>query len=244
MLHNITILLYFSFSIGILSAQTEIGNAAFYADKFDGRRTASGAIFKQNKLTAAHRTLAFGSKVRVTNLDNNKTVDVIINDRGPFVKDRIIDVSKSAAYKLDFIKEGVAKVKVEVLDISKGVKFKNDTQITNKQVLVNPNKQNLTIAENTANKAFDLEYYEVATKRVLPAGFGIQIASYKEVINLIKRCEDIKNETNKNILVKIGENKGQKVYRIIVGPFSTREYANIVHEKLKHQYTGSFVITF
>ena len=69
-----------------VSAQiTEVGLASFYADKFDGRMTASGETFSQKKMTAAHRTLPFGTVVRVTNLDNNLSVDVTINDRGPFV---------------------------------------------------------------------------------------------------------------------------------------------------------------
>ena len=95
--------------------QTE-GIASYYADKFVGRTTASGAIYKHNKLTAAHKTLPFGTKVKVINLHNKKTVTVVINDRGPFVKGRIIDLSKSAAKKLNFVHEGLVKVKIKVLD--------------------------------------------------------------------------------------------------------------------------------
>ncbi len=91
------------------------GIASFYADKFVGRTTASGEKYKHNKLTAAHKTLPFGTKVKVTNLSNKKSVVVIINDRGPFVKGRIIDLSKSAAKKLDFINQGITKVKIKVL---------------------------------------------------------------------------------------------------------------------------------
>lgn len=91
------------------------GVASYYADKFVGRTTASGAKYVHNKLTAAHKTLAFGTKVKVTNMSNNKSVIVVINDRGPFVIGRIIDLSKLAAKKLDFIKEGVTKVEIKVL---------------------------------------------------------------------------------------------------------------------------------
>src|SRR5687768_12973546 len=69
------------------------GIASFYSEKYHGKKTASGQIFDMNKMTAAHRTLPFGQKVRVTNLANNREVVVTINDRGPFVKGRIIDVS-------------------------------------------------------------------------------------------------------------------------------------------------------
>jgi rare lipoprotein A len=91
----------------------ESGKASFYADKFDGRQTSNGEIFKQRKKTAAHRTLPFGTKVTVKNLSNGKTVKVRINDRGPFVKGRMIDLSKKAAKKLDMVDAGVANVEIK-----------------------------------------------------------------------------------------------------------------------------------
>jgi rare lipoprotein A len=97
------------------SQSSETGMASFYNDKFEGKTTASGEVFSQSKLTAAHRTLPFKTKIKVTNLANKKSVVVTVNDRGPFVKDRIIDLSKKAATKLDFIDKGVAKVRLEVL---------------------------------------------------------------------------------------------------------------------------------
>lgn len=91
---------------------TETGKASFYADKFKGRKTASGQIFRQNKRTAAHKTLPLGTKVKVTNLSNGKTVKVRINDRGPFVAGRIIDLSKKAARKLNMVDAGVSNIKI------------------------------------------------------------------------------------------------------------------------------------
>ena len=90
----------------------ESGKASYYADKFDGRKTANGEIFDQSKITAAHKTLPFGTSVTVKNLSNGKTVKVRINDRGPFVAGRIIDLSKKAAKKIDLINAGVAKVEI------------------------------------------------------------------------------------------------------------------------------------
>lgn len=91
---------------------SETGMASFYADKYDGRKTSNGEIFRQSKLTAAHKTLPFGTKVKVTNLNNGKSVKVRVNDRGPFIAGRIIDLSKSAAKKIDLVNAGVAKVKI------------------------------------------------------------------------------------------------------------------------------------
>ncbi len=93
----------------------ERGQASYYADKFNGKTTASGEKFSNKKLTAAHKTLPFGTMVRVTNLANGKSVDVRINDRGPFVKGRIIDLSKAAAQKIDMLQTGIAEVTIEVL---------------------------------------------------------------------------------------------------------------------------------
>ncbi len=92
------------------------GQASYYADKFQGRPTASGEIFDQTKLTAAHRTIAFGTKLKITNLKNRRQTIVIINDRGPFVGDRIIDLSRAAAENLDMVRDGIADVECEVIE--------------------------------------------------------------------------------------------------------------------------------
>jgi len=91
------------------------GKASFYGGKFHGRKTASGAIFNQHAMTAAHPTLPFGTRVRVTHVRNGRSVVVTINDRGPFVKTRIIDVSRAAAEQLGMVQQGVAHVRVERL---------------------------------------------------------------------------------------------------------------------------------
>ncbi|MGB5212733.1 MAG: septal ring lytic transglycosylase RlpA family protein [Anderseniella sp.] len=113
------------FAAGVLSAcamlllalapanAAETGKASWYKM---GTKTANGERFKPNGLTAAHRTLPFGTKVRVKNLRNGKTVVVRINDRGPFIKSRIIDVSKGAAQKIGLIRAGVTKVSIKVVN--------------------------------------------------------------------------------------------------------------------------------
>lgn len=89
------------------------GRASFYADRFQGRPTASGEAYDSAALTAAHLKLPFGTKVKVTNLRNQKSVIVTINDRGPHHPKRIIDLSKAAARKLDFIDSGITRVRIE-----------------------------------------------------------------------------------------------------------------------------------
>ena len=93
----------------------EVGIASWYGHPYHGRHAANGEIYDMEKLTAAHRTLPFETWVRVRNTTNNKTIEVRINDRGPFVDGRIIDLSHAAAEAIDLIRPGIAKVRVEVI---------------------------------------------------------------------------------------------------------------------------------
>lgn len=101
---------------GSLPPDTQVGFASYYASRFNGLRTASGERYDETSLTAAHRTLPFGTRVQVTNLGNGRHVVVTINDRGPFARGRVIDVSRRAARKLDFVRDGTARVRLEILE--------------------------------------------------------------------------------------------------------------------------------
>ncbi|MER2998998.1 septal ring lytic transglycosylase RlpA family protein [Pontibacter populi] len=118
----LTVIIFLFIGIGQVTiaqdiTQTETGPASWYGSKYHGRKTSSGERYNKNDMTAAHKTLPFGTKVKVTNLANNESVILRINDRGPFVGNRIIDVSEVAARKLDIHSRGVAKVKVEVIEV-------------------------------------------------------------------------------------------------------------------------------
>ena len=101
---------------GTAPALSQQGIASWYGPGFHGKKTTSGAVYDQYGMTAAHQTLPLGSSVRVTNLANGKSVTVLVNDRGPFVKGRVIDLSYAAAQAVDMIGPGTAPVRVEVLD--------------------------------------------------------------------------------------------------------------------------------
>ncbi|NIO07563.1 MAG: septal ring lytic transglycosylase RlpA family protein [Deltaproteobacteria bacterium] len=96
-----------------LKSYREFGQASFYAAKYQGRKTASGERFDQSAMTAAHRSLPFGTTVTVTNIKNGKSVRVRINDRGPFVRGRIIDLTRSAFARIGDLRSGVIDVKIE-----------------------------------------------------------------------------------------------------------------------------------
>lgn len=108
-------LIFASACVKRIPSSSYTGEASFYSIAHHGKRTASGERFNMYAYTAAHETLPFGSKVKVINLANNRSVIVRINDRGPFRKNRIIDLSWAAAKKLKFLKEGTARVRLEVL---------------------------------------------------------------------------------------------------------------------------------
>lgn len=97
--------------------KAQIGHASYYASCMSGRKTASGEVCSLDHYTAAHRTLPFGTMLRVTMLQNNKSVIVRINDRGPYGRGRIVDLSLAAAKKIGLVRPGIAKVKIEKLEI-------------------------------------------------------------------------------------------------------------------------------
>ena len=115
----LVLILSFFLPLSSLSFERYIqyGNASWYGRKFHGKKTASGERFNKQSFTGAHKQLPFGTIIRVTNLRNGKDVYVRINDRGPFVRGRIVDISRAAAEAIGFRKRGVAKVRVEVVSL-------------------------------------------------------------------------------------------------------------------------------
>jgi rare lipoprotein A len=95
----------------------QVGIATYYSDRYHGKRTASGDIYDKYKLTTVHKDYPFGTILRVTNLQNNRSVNVVVNDRAPLRNNHLLDLSKQAAMELNFIKAGRAKVKIEAIQL-------------------------------------------------------------------------------------------------------------------------------
>lgn len=207
-------------------AQVQTGKASFYADKFEGVSTASGEKYRHNKLTGAHKTLPFGTKVRVTNLENNQSIEVIINDRGPYVEGRIIDLSKQAAEQLGFINKGLADVKLEVVDPGDG-KSKEQPMRTIDQVTVE-----------------EKEFYNFEISRLRPNGFGVQIGTYMELVNLIRLADNLKNSYQKQVRVQVKIINGVKYYGLILGQFSSRSKAEDFREELRNKFPDVFIVEY
>lgn len=205
--------------------QVQTGKASFYADKFEGSPTASGEKYKHNKLTAAHKTLPFGTRVKVTNLSNNQTVEVTVNDRGPYVENRVIDLSKSAAEKLGFVNQGIADVKVEVIDAGDG---KSSTPTG-------------TISHVTVEEK---EFYDFEISRLNPKGWGVQIGTYQELVNMMRLSENLKNSYKKKVTIQVKVLNGVKYYGIILGQFPSRDKAELFRNDLKNRYPDAFIVEF
>ena len=216
---------FFFFSIAVSFAQVQTGKASFYADKFEGTPTASGEKYRHSKLTAAHKTLPFGTRVRVTNVANNESVEVIINDRGPYVENRIIDLSKSAAEKLGFVNQGLADIKLEVVDAGDGKT--SDPIKTVDHVVVD-----------------EEEFYEFEITRLKPKGYGVQIGTYQELVNLMRLSDNLKNSYKKQVTVQVKIIQGIKYYGLILGQFSTRAKAEQFRLELQNKFPDAFIVEY
>ena len=223
----------------------EKGVASWYGPKFHGKLTANGEIFNQYKLTAAHKTLPIPSAVKVTNLKNNKSLIVRINDRGPFVNDRIIDLSYQSAKKLNLLKSGTGFVRVQLLrsesllleKLAKKGQFPEIDEI--KRRITPPINQvihsNVSIkkigetnlgvnSENKFKEKKNKGHIEDIQKKVQALKINgksykiwIQIASFSNK----KSANKLKTKFNsiKNIDIKKANLKGKSFYRVRVGPF-------------------------
>lgn len=216
-----------AFNLTLLFSQKSDGIASFYDNKFEGRPTSSGEIFSQAKLTAAHRNLPYGTMVKVVNLENMKSVVVRINDRGPFVDNRLIDLSESAAKELGFINSGLAHVSIEIVGGDNSIMGENETHKADKK---------------SSDLKFPNEYYEIDIKFAKPIGFAIQVGSFTELANLMRMSQELQRIYGKNLLVQVTDVNEKKVHRLLVGPYSERTSAEAMQEKLKQNYPNCFVL--
>lgn len=194
----------------------QTGIASYYGRRFHGKKTSNGETFNMWALTAAHKTIPVNSKVRVTNLTNNKSVVVRINDHGPHAKGRIIDLSRAAAAQIGMIEKGTARVKVEVLALDDRPDFAKDYGNT--------------------------EFYTVSVDKAELTGYAIQVASFESMGNMIHHLERLKNAGIDNAYVQMATVAGKLVHRIVVGDYDTEDAASWKLKTLKEQGFIGFVI--
>jgi len=201
------------------------GKASYYHQKFHGRRTSSGERLNQDKLTAAHRKLLFNTIVRVTNLNNDKSVIVRITDRGPYkYKNRIIDLTKSAAIKIGLVKHGIAPVKIEVIG--------EDGEVTHKSSL------SLIPGSLELGKCYNFRGEE-RTQR----GYGIQVAAFLELTNARYYAHVLYREGFGEVVIKVDTYQGNiHIYKVIVGEFHSKIKCMKFIPKLKKKDFMGFLV--
>jgi rare lipoprotein A len=205
---------FFSFSaIGKPGKQFKRqGKASFYASKFHGRTTANGERYNMNAYTAAHKTLPFNTLVKVVNLKNNKSVLVRINDRGPYAKGRIIDLSKSAAKTIGLYKAGSAYVRIEVVE--------------HPQPEVQPE---LIVARDLNFPAtamfFPGNIYNIWGMKQPNSPFNIHISTYLDLKRAREEAIALMKLGVKNVSLEVVDNGGTKAYRLLVTSFTSKSEA-------------------
>lgn len=227
MLKHLVFLLFFLGLVATAQEKIQTGKASFYADKFEGRMTASGELFSQSELTAAHKTLPFGTNLKVTNLANNTSVVVIVNDRGPFVAGRIIDLSKAAAKILGFTKLGVTDVVIEILE-----EKENELILSRKKNIEEP------------GIPLETEFYHLKTERFSPKGFAVQVGSFEELANVIRLSNRLKIVYQEKITLQIKSIDGTHIYSILVGSFKNMKDAEKFKKTINQKHPGCFVVDF
>lgn len=206
---------------------TQYGIASWYGPDFHGKRTADGEIYNMYAHTAASRTLPFNTLVKVINLDNGRSTVVRINDRGPFVKGRIIDLSYAAAKDLGMIATGTARVKLIVLG--------NNSYANSKITYSKPEQPSLNQLEkitidthlNENLNGFD--------------NFAIQLGAFRSLYNAIK-FKDRLMRYIKGIRIVKAVVRGVELYRVVVGSFDSKEAARSFGYKYILPYVGKFYI--
>ena len=183
---------------------SERGIASWYGSKFHGRRTSSGEPYDMYAMTAAHKSLPLPSYVRVTNLRNNRSVVLRVNDRGPFHDNRLIDLSYTAAWKLGIIGEGTGLVEVSAIDPS------------TPQPIVEPQP---------------VQPIEAPAKRGLPELF-LQVGAFGSASNAGRLKQRLEEQLQVNVLIDEGAAQTAPVYRVQVGPIASVELADHLTQRL------------
>ena len=191
------------------------GLASYYHDKFAGRRTSSGERFSQNKFTGAHRKFLFNTMVRVTNLKNDKSIIVRINDRGPYkYANRIIDLTLQAADAIGMTNKGIVPVKVEVVGEDGKINFKSKSVFPGSFEPGN--------------------CYNYRGEERFPKGYGVQVAAFSDLANAKYFAKALFKEGFREIVIKVTPHFGDTLgFKIVVGEFSKIENARKYISKLE-----------
>lgn len=289
---TLSMFLLLGFTVTMTAQDEQYGQASYYSDAYHGKKTASGAKYDKNKLTCAHNDYAYGTMLKVTHLVNKKSVVVKVIDRGPYIKGRIVDLSRAAAEKIGLVQDGIAQVKVELVKskstelTSKGEKTpdeystppdtrksveeaikksnatKSSTKVsTPKAKRTAPKKEAAavktapkTTSKGAAERSLPMmngkdfqsnSLYQISILKPNKEGFGVQVASLSDYDGVLKKVTELQGKWFSQILVSTESvDRGNEVYKIILGQFETREQANAYKIDLrKNKKIEGFVVS-
>ncbi|WP_371193373.1 septal ring lytic transglycosylase RlpA family protein [Glaciecola sp. SC05] len=237
----------------------EIGYSSWYGQKFHGHKTANGEVFDMFALTAAHKTLPLPSFARVTNLENNKTITVRVNDRGPFHDDRILDLSYGAAKKLGFHGKGVTKVKVEVIHVSEsglvsiGSKQSSETLLASKQPnsITSDNLAQLETSVATSNIESQKSTTDIRSEQ--QSGLLLDGDSLQDILLFVQvtassngtKVKELATGLSNLLQVPNSIPKLNNVYRLHLGPMENEQKAEkLIQDLSKIGFDNAFRVEF
>lgn len=217
---------------------SEVGTASWYGKDFHAKKTANGENYDMHALTAAHRTLPLPSIVKVTNLENGRSLVLRVNDRGPYAKDRIIDISKRGAQLLGYQTQGIAKVRVEVLpEESKALKAALLGQEYKAPASASRAVQTAGVAGTTAGKSDPLElkgagYLGAGAISYPKNSWFVQAGAYSRQ----SAAQDLSKKLDKYGATNIYyvTVNGQQFYRVRLGPYTHKQEAEVTLARVKH----------
>ena len=285
---TLSMFLLFGFTVAMTAQDEQYGQASYYSDAYHGKKTASGAKYDKNKMTCAHNDYAYGTMLKVTHLENKKSVVVKVIDRGPYIKGRIVDLSRAAAQKIGLVQDGIAQVKVELVKsessdlTSKGDNTpqeystppntrktveetikKGNAKTTNtskpaaksptptatkaapkkESVVEKPAPAPKTASKGAAKRSLPMmnakdfqnaDLYQISILKPNKEGFGVQVASLSDYDGVLKKVTELQGKWFSQILISTEKvDRGNDVYKIILGQFETREQANAYKIDLK-----------
>ncbi len=250
-----------------LTAQ-EYGLASFYSDTYQGKPTAYGETYDKNKMTAAHKRHPLGTMLRVTREDNGKSVVVRVNDKGPFLPGRIVELSSAAAAKIDLLRDGVTRVRVEVVrqGESRSAESTPPAPSAAQEEPSRPTPPPQAAASERAeptpptptpetrpapsrpappkpeNKSH-YGLYKIAAAKESFTGYGVQVASMKDYLSVLRKVTELEKRYFDNIYLSVERGPGRPLYKVLLGPFSSQEQADRYAQNMREKYQiNGFVI--
>lgn len=233
-----------SFYVFAAKVYKSSATASYYGKDFHGKKTSNGEVFNMNDLTCAHKSLPFDTILRVTNLSNGKTVKVRVNDRGPFVVGREIDLSTAAAKKLDMMSTGTAKVKIEILKMGPDTALSRQTAEKAREIMA---KKEGTSKNSSSGKKKATSNSKKKTENEVnngnngdnpeqPVFWDIQVGAFKSKENARKRAKALSEAGFSSIVIQ----KTGEIYRVAIKEVKSEDVAELegrLQEKGFSEYT-------